>query len=121
MFKFVVISKSMDTSLLSTQYGLGIMYYLDTSKFKCYEFSDLANTHKHFGGGASCFSCRAFFRRIVRKKKPTKCQGGPQTCVIDVINRAVCAYCRYQKCLSIGMDPQRVMKGEYLQEKKKSR
>ena len=120
MFKFVVIYKSIHTSL-STQYGLGIMCYLDSSNFKYFNLTDLANTHKHFGGGASCFSCRAFFRRIVRKKKPTKCQGGVQKCVIDIINRALCAFCRYQKCLSIGMDPQRVMKEEYLQEKKKNR
>ena len=84
-------------------------------------FTDLANTHKHFGGAASCFSCRAFFRRTVRKKEPTKCQGGHKNCVIDLKTRALCALCRFQKCLSVGMDPQRVMKGEELQDKKKIR
>ena len=88
---------------------------------KCLVCTDLANTHKHFGGSASCFSCRAFFRRTVRKKQPTKCQEGHQNCVVDIKTRALCAYCRYQKCLSVGMDPQRVMKGEDLQGKKKIR
>jgi len=88
---------------------------------KCLVCTDLANTHKHFGGAASCFSCRAFFRRTVRKKEPTKCQGGHKNCVIDLKTRALCALCRFQKCLSVGMDPQRVMKGEELQDKKKIR
>ena len=90
------------------------------AKYKYFYFSDLANTHKHFGGAASCFSCRAFFRRIVHKKEPRKCQGGYQNCVIDIKTRALCAYCRFQKCLSVSMDPQRVMKGKDLQGKKKN-
>ena len=40
-------------------------------------------------------------------------------CLIKTRN--LCAFCRFQKCLSVGMDPQRVMKGEDLQEKKKNR
>ena len=50
-------------------------------------FPDLANTHKHFGGSASCFSCRAFFRRSVRNRKPTNCQDGHQSCHINIKSR----------------------------------
>ena len=120
MLNFLVIHNSIDTSL-GTSLHWEKYVFLEMSKFKYFYFLDLANTHKHFGGAASCFSCRAFFRRVVRKKEPTKCQGGHQICVIDIKTRALCAYCRFQKCLSVGMDRQRVMKGEALRVKNRNR
>ena len=38
-------------------------------KEKCLICSDKASSHSHYGTVKICFSCRAFFRRIVRQKK----------------------------------------------------
>ena len=36
---------------------------------QCSICSDKASSHCHYGTTKICFSCRAFFRRVVRKKK----------------------------------------------------
>ncbi|XP_063843661.1 vitamin D3 receptor B-like [Scylla paramamosain] len=66
----------------------------------------------HFGG-LSCDSCKAFFRRAVHNDTYTNftCPYDG-TCVINITSRKCCQYCRYQKCLSIGMERSWVMSEE---------
>lgn len=66
----------------------------------------------HFGG-LSCDSCKAFFRRSVQNNahKGFTCPY-EKKCVIAVSSRKACQYCRFQKCLSIGMEKGWVMTEE---------
>ncbi|KAH8860705.1 Steroidogenic factor 1 [Schistosoma japonicum] len=53
-------------------------------------------------GLPTCESCKGFFKRTVQNKKEYRCneQGN---CVVDRLHRKRCAYCRFQKCLNVGM------------------
>ncbi|ULT87402.1 hypothetical protein L3Y34_006906 [Caenorhabditis briggsae] len=63
----------------------------------------------HFGA-ISCRACAAFFRRIVVGKKMTsviRCDGN---CRLDTrVLRKLCASCRYERCLKVGMKSSEVM------------
>ncbi|CAO4377285.1 unnamed protein product [Caenorhabditis nigoni] len=68
----------------------------------CGVCSDTADA-VHFGG-LSCRACAAFFRRKVAGGKMSigrRCNGN---CKLDtVVSRRLCPFCRYDKCLRIGM------------------
>ena len=52
-----------------------------------------------------CYSCRAFFRRRAQRAESHRCRSsGPGDCAITAESKK-CISCRYNKCLSIGMDP----------------
>eukprot|EP00095_Tigriopus_kingsejongensis_P000488 snap_masked-scaffold233_size243130-processed-gene-1.8 protein:Tk00488 transcript:snap_masked-scaffold233_size243130-processed-gene-1.8-mRNA-1 annotation:"nuclear hormone receptor ftz-f1-like" len=65
------------------------------------------NYHLNYGA-PTCLSCRAFFRRAVTGQKIQPCLMN-RTCEISVQNRGDCRYCRYQKCMAVGMKPDQVM------------
>ncbi len=79
-----------------------------------------ASEYKYYGA-RSCQSCRAFFRRAVQKPggyQSLKCRaakkggaGGAEIgrCRIDSQSWRSCRYCRFQKCLSAGMNPKWVL------------
>ena len=50
----------------------------------------------------SCESCKGFFKRTVQNKKVYTCVAD-RNCVIDKTQRKRCPYCRFQKCLDVGM------------------
>nr|CAH8876345.1 unnamed protein product [Trichobilharzia regenti] len=56
---------------------------------------------KHYGV-ISCEGCKGFFKRTVRKELTYICRDN-QDCQIDKRLRNRCQYCRYQKCLRVGM------------------
>merc|ERR1719219_3296818 len=47
-------------------------------------------------------SCKGFFKRTVQNKKVYTCVAD-RSCVIDKTQRKRCPYCRFQKCLDVGM------------------
>uniref|UniRef100_A0A914VRU6 Uncharacterized protein n=1 Tax=Plectus sambesii TaxID=2011161 RepID=A0A914VRU6_9BILA len=59
---------------------------------------------KHYGA-YTCHGCSRFFQRVVLNTKRVKPCRLNKTCVMTKEKRIVCRYCRYQKCLSIGMKP----------------
>ncbi|XP_024908915.1 retinoic acid receptor RXR-gamma-B [Cynoglossus semilaevis] len=58
-------------------------------------------TGKHYGV-YSCEGCKGFFKRTVRKDLTYTCRDNKE-CLIDKRQRNRCQYCRYQKCLAMGM------------------
>lgn len=50
----------------------------------------------------SCEGCKGFFKRTVRKDLSYACRE-EKSCTIDKRQRNRCQYCRYQKCLAMGM------------------
>ena len=74
-------------------------------------------------GAIVCAGCRAFFRRIVvNQNEPKLClfdYGGNQKCEVTAKKRSICPYCRFQKCLEIGMMRDRVI-GDGMRKKVKT-
>ncbi|XP_042365196.1 nuclear receptor subfamily 5 group A member 2-like [Plectropomus leopardus] len=53
-------------------------------------------------GLLTCESCKGFFKRTVQNNKRYVC-AEKQVCRIDVTQRKRCPFCRFQKCLHVGM------------------
>ncbi|XP_063702799.1 nuclear hormone receptor FTZ-F1 isoform X2 [Culicoides brevitarsis] len=53
-------------------------------------------------GLLTCESCKGFFKRTVQNKKVYTCVAERQ-CHIDKTQRKRCPFCRFQKCLEVGM------------------
>ncbi|XP_072347054.1 nuclear receptor subfamily 5 group A member 2-like isoform X2 [Scyliorhinus torazame] len=53
-------------------------------------------------GLLTCESCKGFFKRTVQNNKRYTCVEN-QSCQIDKTQRKRCPYCRFQKCLTVGM------------------
>ncbi|TNN12164.1 COUP transcription factor 2 [Schistosoma japonicum] len=64
---------------------------------------------KHYGQH-TCEGCKSFFKRSVRRKLNYTCRGNRQ-CPIDIHHRNQCQYCRFQKCLKVGMRKEAVQQG----------
>lgn len=56
---------------------------------------------KHYGQ-FTCEGCKSFFKRSVRRNLTYTCRGN-RTCPIDQHHRNQCQYCRFKKCLKMGM------------------
>jgi hypothetical protein len=70
------------------------------SRYACVICGDKASG-KHYGVH-SCEGCKGFFKRTVRKDLTYTCRDN-RDCIIDKRQRNRCQYCRYQKCLNVGM------------------
>lgn len=53
-------------------------------------------------GLLTCESCKGFFKRTVQNKKVYTCVAD-RSCQIDKTQRKRCPFCRFQKCLDVGM------------------
>ncbi|XP_051569767.1 nuclear receptor subfamily 5 group A member 2-like [Myxocyprinus asiaticus] len=53
-------------------------------------------------GLLTCESCKGFFKRSVQNNKCYTC-AERQSCPMDPAQRKRCPYCRFQKCLAVGM------------------
>ena len=63
----------------------------------------LSVCHVSVAGLSVCHvSVAGFFKRSVQNQKRYACVEN-QSCVIDKMQRKRCPYCRFQKCLSVGM------------------
>ncbi|GMR30920.1 hypothetical protein PMAYCL1PPCAC_01115 [Pristionchus mayeri] len=59
---------------------------------------------KEHYGVVACFGCKGFFRRTITGRYRYACRFD-LSCPIDKYQRNSCRYCRFQKCLSVGMNP----------------
>ncbi|CAF0826566.1 unnamed protein product [Adineta ricciae] len=75
------------------------------SKYACAICGDKASG-KHYGVH-SCEGCKGFFKRTVRKDLTYTCRDNRE-CIIDKRQRNRCQYCRYQKCVNVGMKKEAV-------------
>ncbi|XP_046543422.1 retinoic acid receptor RXR-like isoform X1 [Haliotis rubra] len=80
--------------------GMGMAHSSLTNKHICAICGDRASG-KHYGV-YSCEGCKGFFKRTVRKELTYACRDD-KNCMIDKRQRNRCQYCRYMKCLSMGM------------------
>ncbi|KAL6474514.1 hypothetical protein MHYP_G00180750 [Metynnis hypsauchen] len=81
---------------------------------ECRVCADRASGY-HYGVHA-CEGCKGFFRRTIRLKlEYDKCE---RHCKIQKKNRNKCQYCRFQKCLSVGMSHNAIRFGRMPQSEK---
>ncbi|CDW58347.1 zf-C4 domain containing protein [Trichuris trichiura] len=71
-----------------------------TSRHVCNVCGDNAAC-QHYGV-RTCEGCKGFFKRTVQKSARYVCLGN-RDCIIDKRRRNRCQYCRFQKCLAVGM------------------
>lgn len=64
--------------------------------------SDLGKPSDHLIYSLKCGYFAGFFKRTVQNKKVYSCVDN-RSCQIDKSQRKRCPYCRFQKCLSVGM------------------
>lgn len=74
----------------------------------CKVCGDIANGI-HFGVN-TCEGCKKFFRRGLVENQSYICKGEKE-CGINPRNRNNCRYCRYQKCLTVGMSREAIKMG----------
>ncbi|KAJ8006845.1 hypothetical protein DPEC_G00111450 [Dallia pectoralis] len=85
-----------------------------TIKLECRVCADRASGF-HYGVHA-CEGCKGFFRRTIRLKlEYDKCE---QRCNIQKKNRNKCQYCRFHKCLAVGMSHNAIRFGRMPQSEK---
>ncbi|XP_057716827.1 nuclear receptor subfamily 5, group A, member 5 isoform X1 [Corythoichthys intestinalis] len=58
-------------------------------------------------GLLTCESCKGFFKRSVQNDKRYTCAEA-QSCPMNVAQRKRCPFCRFQKCLAVGMKKEAV-------------
>ncbi|KAL3116030.1 hypothetical protein niasHT_007330 [Heterodera trifolii] len=58
-------------------------------------------------GVPTCFGCKGFFRRTLKRTKEYTCRYSGN-CVVDRYERNSCRFCRFKRCLEVGMDPKAV-------------
>lgn len=74
----------------------------------CKVCGDIANGI-HFGVN-TCEGCKKFFRRGLVENQSYLCKS-EKKCTINPRNRNNCRYCRYQKCISVGMSREAIKMG----------
>ncbi|CAD5219444.1 unnamed protein product [Bursaphelenchus okinawaensis] len=59
-------------------------------------------------GVLACFGCKGFFRRAVKEGRNKYVCRYDKQCKVDKYERNSCRYCRFRRCLEVGMNPDAV-------------
>ena len=90
---------------------------MEGNKINIYKFCQICNekpknngVHYTHYGAVCCFSCKAFFRRIIRQEynQRRKCRF-QNTCDFQDSKKPKCKKCRFEKCLKAGLNPDKVL------------
>ncbi|KAE9554658.1 hypothetical protein FO519_002145 [Halicephalobus sp. NKZ332] len=81
-----------------------------TGLINCVVCGDRACSHYYYGV-AACHGCKCFFWRSVKQQAQYFCRYD-QKCDINVNARNACRYCRFQRCIRAGMQPEAVRIGK---------
>ncbi|KAI6230761.1 Nuclear receptor domain-containing protein [Aphelenchoides fujianensis] len=65
-------------------------------------------SHRHFSQRV-CIACAAFFRRTIAKRRRYACKSGAGCQIAQRKHKSRCAYCRFSRCLSVGLKPEQVV------------
>ncbi|BFZ13693.1 hypothetical protein BsWGS_16732 [Bradybaena similaris] len=65
----------------------------------------------HYGVN-SCEACKGFFRRALKRPMVFKCTKSKK-CDVKGSKRSTCRFCRYKKCVSLGMARESIKTGRY--------
>ncbi|CAP39694.1 Protein CBR-NHR-101 [Caenorhabditis briggsae] len=74
---------------------------MENSEELCLVCNDISSGYHY--GVPSCNGCKTFFRRTIMQKHIFVCQH-EKNCSVDRSIRCACRYCRFEKCLKVGMD-----------------
>jgi nuclear receptor subfamily 5 group A protein 3 len=86
---------------ITTSGGQGDMFdWKDCIEELCPVCGDKVSGYHY--GLLTCESCKGFFKRTVQNKKVYTCVA-ERSCHIDKTQRKRCPFCRFQKCLEVGM------------------
>jgi len=88
------------TGLARMQHQQHSMGGLNCTTVECVVCGD-KSSGKHYGQ-YSCEGCKSFFKRSVRRNLTYSCRGN-RNCAVDQHHRNQCQYCRFRKCLKVGM------------------
>jgi len=81
-----------------------------TGLINCVVCGDRACSHYYYGV-AACHGCKCFFWRSIKQQAQYFCRYD-QKCDINVNARNACRYCRFQRCIKAGMQPEAVRTGK---------
>ncbi|GMT25101.1 hypothetical protein PFISCL1PPCAC_29043 [Pristionchus fissidentatus] len=87
-----------------------------TSSEGCAVCGDKVNGNRY--GVPACLGCIVFFRRAIIKQSTFNCQRNGR-CEIDHKSRCTCRFCRLQKCLLVGMNPNSIQRRDMMGPRKK--
>ncbi|CAL2039596.1 unnamed protein product [Caenorhabditis brenneri] len=85
----------------------------------CVVCGDRACSHLYYGV-AACHGCKCFFWRTVKSKLTYVCRYGG-SCSISTAGRNACRYCRFHRCLSVGMKMEAVKMDRKLTKRKREK
>ncbi|KAK4472771.1 hypothetical protein MN116_002580 [Schistosoma mekongi] len=101
-----MMSFSPNNSRLSkvTNYNLNDTNSISISETDCHQLCLVCGDNaacQHYGV-RTCEGCKGFFKRTIQKNAQYVCLQA-KNCVVDKRRRNRCQYCRFQKCLKVGM------------------
>uniref|UniRef100_A0A8R1HJB6 Nuclear receptor domain-containing protein n=1 Tax=Caenorhabditis japonica TaxID=281687 RepID=A0A8R1HJB6_CAEJA len=85
----------------------------------CVVCGDRACSHLYYGV-AACHGCKCFFWRTVKSRLNYVCRYGG-TCSISTAGRNACRFCRFNRCLSVGMKMEAVKMDRKLTKRKREK